>query len=431
MKLLYESFIILYPLIARILSLKNKKARLWVNGRKDLFARLRNQISATNGDLVWIHCASLGEYEQGLPFIEAIKKQYPRYQLLVTFFSPSGYEIKKNISEGTIISYLPMDSATNAKKFLAITKPKLILFIKYEYWYHYLKEAKRQSIPLLLVSGIFRPNQPFFKFYGNFHRKMLSFFDYLFVQNQESAQLLNKIGFNSNVSICGDSRFDRVLTIANQFQPIPSIESFINQNPLIIVAGSTWKEDDEVLAAFASLHPDYKLIIAPHHIDKERIDACIKMYPNAIRYTDFLAVSEDKSSSNIHSKKIEQNEYNVLIINNIGMLSKLYAYASFCYVGGGFGTDGVHNVLEAAVYFKPVIIGPEFSKYDEAKGLVEKGGCFSISDVQALETIVLQLESNKEHLEKASKAAGSFVKNNAGATDRILNHLYINRLLTN
>ncbi len=333
----------------------------------------------------------------------------------MTFFSPSGYEVRKDYAKADWIFYLPMDSYLHAKKFYDIVQPSLVVFVKYEFWFYYLNEAKRRNIPLLLVSGIFREDQPFFKWYGSFHKKMLKCFTYLFVQNETSAVLLNSIGFQNNVTVCGDTRFDRVIDIAEKFKPISSIENFIGNHP-VIVAGSTWTEDDEELDHFANTHPEIKFIIAPHVIEEERIQECLTLYKNSVLYSQ---ISNYKSQ--IH---------NVLIIDNIGMLSSLYKYATICYVGGGFGDDGVHNVLEAAVYNKPVVFGDEYDKYFEASELIDTGGAFDIENALEAEKIFTELLKEGEAYKQASINAGNYVKSKSGATEKIMNYLYEKRLLT-
>ena len=412
MKLIYNIFIWLYPLVARLISEKNEKAKLWVEGRKDIFEKLEIAFKNNTSEVIWIHCSSLGEFEQGRPVIEELKERNASAKILLTFFSPSGYEIRKNYKGADWIFYLPMDSKKNALRFFQIVNPTLILFVKYEFWFYYLQQAKLQNINTILISGVFRRSQPFFKWYGNFNRKTLHFFSWLFVQNNDSIELLKKINIENNVTLSGDTRFDRVITIANQFEPIQMIEKFIGNCKKVVVAGSTWLEDDEVLHHYTITHLDIKFIIAPHDIQQSRIDECKKLYPKAITYSDL-------------KKCIESDEIktNVLIIDNIGLLSKLYYYATIGFIGGGFGGDGVHNVLEAAVYDKPVVFGEEFSKYREAIELVEKEGAFSVINTLELEIVFDKLFSNTQFCNNASKAAGDYVKNNAGATNIILDYL--------
>jgi 3-deoxy-D-manno-octulosonic-acid transferase len=415
LKLFYNLFIFFYPKIAWLISSKNAKAKLWVEGRKGLFKKIETAFQNNPQKVIWVHCSSLGEFEQGRPLIEAIKKENTGHKILLTFFSPSGYEVRKNYSEADWIFYLPMDSLWNAKKFYAIVQPSLIIFIKYEYWFYYLNEAQKRKIPLLLVSGIFRKEQPFFQWYGNFHKTILQCFNYFFVQTNTSAELLAGIGFTNNVSVCGDTRFDRVIDIGAKFTPLDTIEAFI-KNDKVIVAGSTWTEDDEELAHFANTHQEIKFIIAPHDIGSERIQECKTLYKNALLYSHFPnEVSSDK---------------NVMIIDNIGMLSRLYHYATICYVGGGFGDDGVHNVLEAAVYHKPVVFGPEYDKYVEAVELLDAEGGFSIENALEVEKVFTDLLNKEELYQRTATQAGIYVKSKAGATEKIMKYLYEKRLLT-
>ncbi|MGI8950326.1 MAG: 3-deoxy-D-manno-octulosonic acid transferase [Chitinophagaceae bacterium] len=404
--------------MAEIISPFNQKASLWIEGRKNIFKKLSAAFVKNFSPVIWVHCASLGEFEQGRPLMEKLKEIHPSHNILLTFFSSSGYQIQKNYSGADYIFYLPIDSKQNAKKFLEITKPSLILFIKYEFWFYYLQEAKQKNIPLLLISANFRNEQPFFKWYGSFHKKMLRCFMHLFVQNKISFNLLKNIGLK-NVTISGDTRFDRVTNITNNFKPIEIIEAFCKNNA-VIVAGSTWSEDDEALDHFANTHPEIKFIIAPHDIGNERLKECKRLYKFSMLFSVYQK-SEIRNPTSV----------NTLIIDNIGMLARLYKYATICYVGGGFGGDGVHNVLEAAVYYKPVIFGPEYEKYFEAVELIETGGAISIEDVLQLEKTLNNLLNNEDVYEKTSLYAGDYVKNKTGATEKIMQFIQEKRLLTN
>ncbi|BAV04671.1 3-deoxy-D-manno-octulosonic-acid transferase [Filimonas lacunae] len=414
-KLLYRFFISVYPFMARILGAFNAKARLWVNGRKNIFTALQQALQPNTQPVIWMHCASLGEFEQGRPVLEALRLQHPHTRILLTFFSPSGYEVQKQYKGADWIFYLPMDSARNARNFFDIVQPSLVLFVKYEFWHYYLQQARNRNIPLLLVSGIFRSNQAFFKSYGQFHRRMLDCFTHFFVQNQASATLLQSVGYN-NITIAGDTRFDRVLEIAGNFSPLPVIEQFCNGKP-VIVAGSTWSEDDEELDHFANTHPDIRFIIAPHDIGVERIKECQHLYKQAVLFSEW--------------EKQQNSNANVLIIDNIGMLSRLYHYATICYVGGGFGGDGIHNILEAAVYYKPVVFGPVYDKYFEAVEMLEQEGAFSVPDALHLEKVFDQLLSNAALYTAAADHAGNYVSSKAGATTTLVNYIQVNRLFTN
>jgi 3-deoxy-D-manno-octulosonic-acid transferase len=414
-KLFYDLFIRLYPFSIKLISPFNLKAQKWTAGRRGIFEKLQKAIQPTER-VIWIHCASLGEFEQGRPVLEQLKGGNPNFKILLTFFSPSGYEVRKDYKGADYIFYLPIDSPRNAKKFFDLVNPALILFIKYEFWHYYLAEAKKRAIPLLLVSGIFRSYQPFFKWYGAFHKKMLRSFTALFVQNEESAKLLESSGLINNVVISGDTRFDRVIEIAESFDPIPIIENFCS-NSQVIVAGSTWSEDDEELDHFANTNPGVKFIIAPHDITSDRILECKQLYKRSILYSEIL-------------KGADPGTDNVIIIDNIGMLSRLYKYATVCYVGGAFGEDGVHNVLEAAVYGKPVIFGPEYEKYFEAIELIEQGGAISVDNALELEKELQVLLTDQKEYNAAAQASKEYVYSQRGATTKVLDYIYKNRLLT-
>jgi 3-deoxy-D-manno-octulosonic-acid transferase len=458
----------LYRLGVAVVSPWNPKAKLWLAGRRDVLEKLQlavgsqqsvvssrqlavphsllttttSRLPTANRQLIWFHCASLGEFEQGRPLLEAIKEQYPGYRILLTFFSPSGYEIRKNYSGADYISYLPIDSRSNANQLLDIIQPALVIWVKYDYWHFYLSAIRKRNIPLLLISGIFREDQPFFKWYGSFHRNMLSCFTHLFVQTGDSKKLLGTIGYSGDITVNGDTRFDRVITIAEQFQPIPAIEAFINNAP-VIVAGSTWSEDEEELDHYANTHPGIKFIIAPHEIDEEHLKDIEKLFHYTVRYSQLAvgSLQPAESSQQLAVDSQESSEFpipnsqfpipNVLIIDNIGLLARLYKYATIAYVGGGFGYDGVHNVLEAAVYGKPVVFGPEYEKYAEAIGLEDSGGAFSIENVLELEERLNVLLENKETYTAACIAARKFVYDHKGATGKVLEYIQEKRLLTN
>lgn len=418
LRLLYRFFVWLYPKAVWLLSFYNPKARLWVAGRKNQFRKLHARFHKNKRPVVWMHCSSLGEYEQGRPVLEAIRQQYPQHFILLTFFSPSGYEVRKNDALADHICYLPMDRPYTAQRFLNIVQPSLVLFVKYEFWFYYLKEISERNIPLLLVSGVFRPNQPFFTWYGSFHQKMLLCFTQLFVQNEESFSLLQQIEMDDFASISGDTRFDRVIQIAERFEPIDPVAQFCGA-ATVVVAGSTWTEDDEVLDHFANTNKHIRFIIAPHDIDDDRLKECERLYHNAIRYSVLI------------EKKRVPEETNVLIIDNMGMLSKLYQYATIAYIGGGFGDDGIHNALEAAVFYKPLVFGPVYDKYAEAIDLVEEEAAFSINDALELEEKLQFLLSNELLLQQSGKAAGDFVRAKAGACEKIMGYIQANRLLIN
>ncbi len=384
--------------------------------------------------VVWMHCASLGEFEQGRPVLEKIRKQFPKYKFLVTFFSPSGYEVRKTHSGLDYVFYLPPDSASTASEFISIVKPRLVLWIKYDYWYYYLKELKRLNVPLLLISGLFWKDQVFFRWYGGLQRAMLECFTHFFVQTEGSEHRLQKLGF-SNVAASGDTRFDRVIEIAENFNSIPIVEQFCGNNQ-VIVAGSTWEEDEEEIDHFANTRSDIRFIIAPHEIDEESLKDTERLFHRTIRYSELTAGYKKPyvGEKLIRDKSGKENELlmpNVLIVDNIGLLSRLYHYATIAYVGGGFGDDGVHNVLEAAVYGRPVIFGPVYDKYVEAVELVGSGGGFSIENALEAEELFGDLLNDGEEYKKAADAAREYVHSRRGATEKIIQFIQENRLLTN
>ncbi len=414
-KFLYRLFIHLYSLTIKTVSPFNPKAKLWIQGRRHLLERMK-KVVVPGEEIIWVHCSSLGEFEQGRPLLEKLKIENPKCKILLTFFSPSGYEVRKNYTGADYIFYLPTDSPRNACVFFDIVKPSLILFIKYEFWHFYLQEAKKRNVPLLLISGIFRKTQPFFKSYGHFHRNMLRCFLHLFVQNKESVSLLNSIGIHDNVSLSGDTRFDRVIEIAENFEPIPFFDNFCAGHE-VIVAGSTWSEDDEQLNHYANTKNNIRFIIAPHHISQERLKECKRLYKRSIFYSEI---------SNPIAATI-----NTIIIDNIGTLSRLYKYATVSYVGGGFGEDGVHNVLEAAVYGKPVVFGPDYKKYYEVIELVNAGGGISINSSLQLENKLDFLLKKDQGYELACEVSRKYVYSKKGSTNQIIKFIQANRLLTN
>lgn len=419
MKAGYLLFINLYAFAARLLSMfGNKKAALWLAGRKDIFEKLEAAFTNNTSPVIWFHCASLGEFEQGKPVLETLKNLYPKYKILVTFFSPSGYEIRKNYKGADFIFYLPIDSKTNAKKFIKITKPALAVFIKYEFWFYYLQQLKAQNISLVLVSGLFRKSQPFFKKYGRFHKHMLTFFTHIFVQNKASVQLLKSININ-NVSISGDTRFDRVTETINNFEGIDIIKQFCGTEQ-VLVAGSTWTDDDEELDHFVISHPQMRFIIAPHDVDEDRLKECEELYKNTVRFSKLL-----------NNQTIPKANINTLIIDNVGMLSRLYYYATICYVGGAFGGDGIHNILEPAVFGKPVVFGPEHEKFPEAQELIDAGGGYSVESAIELEKTLKDLISNEALYQSSCLASASYVQQKTGATKVVVNYIQEKRLLTN
>ena len=376
-----------------------------------------------------MHCASLGEFEQGRPLLEAIKKEYPQVKIVLTFFSPSGYEVMKNYNGADHIFYLPIDSAANASKMVDAINPDLVLWVKYEFWFYYLTEFKKRNIPVLMVSGIFRSSQPFFKWYGDIWRKMLNSFSYFFVQNETSKDLLATIGIKENVSISGDTRFDRVIEIAERFEPLPLIEKFCG-NSKVIVAGSTWEEDEEELIHYVKNNPEIKFIIAPHEIHEGNIKDVQKEFAGSVLYST-LSSGHWPNTTDHRSLITDHSKTNCLIIDNIGILSKLYRYAHITYVGGGFEDSGIHNVLEPAVHGKPVIYGPEYEKFAEAVDLIECGAGICVNNALEFEKVLTELWSNEQLLKQKSEAAKNYVYSKAGAAKKIMAYIQANRLLTN
>jgi len=426
----YNLFLGLYRISVKLVANWNPKARLWVNGRKGIFSKLTERFPQRVSPLIWIHCSSLGEFEQGRPVLDGIRKEYPTSKILLTFYSPSGYEAQKNYVGADYIFYLPPDSKRNAKRFLDIVQPQFVLWIKYDYWYYYLSELKHRKIPAILVSGVFRKDQPFFKWYGRLHRYMLESFSHLLVQNEGSKALLKGLGFTENVTVCGDTRFDRVVQITSQFSPIPGIEEFCG-NKNVIVAGSTWDADEEELDHYANSNPQIRFIIAPHEVDEDHLKETEKLFKNSVRYSEWINKGQEAKGKRQNEPFNEDAGNNVLIIDNIGMLSRLYKYATIAYVGGGFGDDGVHNVLEAAVYGKPVVFGPVFEKYIEAIELIDEGGGFTVENALELEKLFDELFSDKQLYKETSEASRNYVYTKKGATDKILQFIQEKRLLTN
>jgi 3-deoxy-D-manno-octulosonic-acid transferase len=414
--LLLDNIIIRILAVAiRIASLWNIKARLWLRGRKNLLERVSEALKNNNKPVIWMHSASLGEFEQGRFLIENLRKNYPGVCIVITFFSPSGYEVMKNYKGADFIFYLPEPTSNNAKKFIKILDPKLVLWIKYDYWYHFLHELKKRNTPLLLISAIFRRKHAFFKWYGPLYTEMLRCFTWLFVQDETSVERLHGIGIN-NTSVSGDTRFDRVIDIAENFTEIPMIKEFIGNAP-VIVAGSTWNEDEEEIDHYANTHPEIKFIIVPHEIGEDHLKEIEKLFRHRIRYSTLV------------QNKTNFSDTNTLIIDNIGMLSRLYKYATITYVGGGFGDEGVHNVLEAAVYGKPVIFGPVFNQFREAIDLLEEGAAFTIDTALDLEKVLNDLITDNKLYHECCEAAQEYVQAHKGATKKILDYIQANRLL--
>ena len=424
---LYNLFLWIYQIAIRIVSPWNRKAAAWLNGRKGIFKTIR-EAEIRGKQRVWMHCASLGEFEQGRPVIEALRDQYPDISVIITFFSPSGYQIRKDYGGADHVFYLPMDSSVHARRFIDLVNPNLVLWIKYDYWYYYLRELRKRKIPALLISPLFRSDQPFFKWYGNIHRLMLDSFHAFFVQNELSRQLLETIGISHSVFVSGDTRFDRVTDIANAVEPMPVVEAFCDGHT-VIVAGSTWEEDEEELDHYANTHTDIRFVIAPHEIEEDHLRDMERLFRHSVRYSVLEKQIGNKKAAGYAIFEHLQTT-NVLIIDNIGMLARLYAYGKICYVGGGFGDDGVHNVLEAAVYGKPVVTGPVIEKFVEVMELAEAGGVIIIDNALEAESVFSRLLENEEEYAFHGQAARDYVYARRGATERIVHYIQENRLLT-
>lgn len=367
--------------------------------------------------VVWVHAASLGEFEQGRPLIERVREEYPEYKILLTFFSPSGYEIRKDYEGADYIFYLPLDLPWNARKFLDIANPEVAIFVKYEYWFNLLFELRRRKIRSYVVSAIFREKSPFFKWWGWLWRRALKSFNMIFVQNQESKTLLKKIGFES-VIVAGDTRFDRVATIAQGANQLPTIERFKGESRLL-VAGSTWLPDERLLCELARRHPEVKIIIAPHEIDEKHIFEIEDMFGNvALRYTEVTQVGEDGVELTTELSRAQ-----VLILDTMGMLSSLYQYGDYGYIGGGFGV-GIHNTLEAATFGLPIAFGPNYSRFKEAVDMASEGACCPINDAEELDKwFSAQLNDEAFHA-RSSRSAKDYTSRNCGATELITRTIF-------
>ena len=409
MYFLYNILILVAGFVLKIAALFNKKIKLFIDGRKQIFFELQQAI-AKNDEVIWIHCASLGEFEQGRPIIEKLKLKFPTKKVVLTFFSPSGYEVRKNYEYADVVCYLPLDSAQNAKKFLDIVHPQLAIFVKYEFWPNFLKELKKNNVETLLISGIFRKSQPFFNWYGGFMRKSLTTFAHFFVQDKNSKQLLNNINFD-NVTVSGDTRFDRVFEIIQQNNKLSFIEEFID-GKYTVVAGSTWKEDETMLVDYINnkASENEKFIIAPHNINADDI-ADLKN-----RISKKVVLFSEMDTKNL-------SDYQVFIIDTVGILTKIYSYADLAYVGGGFTKTGVHNVLEPATFGIPIIIGPNYHKFNEAIDLVKNRACLVVNNSNELSLHLGEFFQLNEMRTEAGKMARKYVVDKTGATLKILNYI--------
>jgi 3-deoxy-D-manno-octulosonic-acid transferase len=405
---MYQIGFLFYITAFRIVAFFHKKAKKMVRGHRATWNILHDKIDSKK-EWLWFHAASLGEFEQGRPIMEKIRASHPEYGILVTFYSPSGFEVRKNYTGADIVCYLPFDTLFNVKRFLDIVHPKMAFFIKYEFWPNYLTSLKNRSIPTYLISGIFRPSQLFFKNYAPFYRRILDSFTYLFVQNQESVDLLKSIGRTKNISISGDTRFDRVLDIRKNAKELGIAQSFLDQlkpSEKILVAGSTWPKDEVLLLPYFNDHKGLKMIIAPHEIHEDHLQFIESQLSRpSVRYSNALPG--------------KMGQYDCLIIDCFGLLSSLYRYGDMAYIGGGFGA-GIHNTLEAAVYGIPVVFGPNHAKFQEASLLKNSGGGFVIDSKDAIELLIDEWLTNPQTLKSAGKKAGEMVKEGSGATTDIL-----------
>lgn len=400
MLFIYYIAIRFYYLFVYAAALFNQKAAQWIKGRKQMQVKQHK-------NCIWFHFASLGEFEQGRPVLEKLKNIYPDKPVVLTFFSPSGYEIRKNTPLADAVYYLPLDTANNARQFIDALQPDMAVFTKYEYWYHFFNELHDRQTPLYIISGIFRPGQVFFKWYGGLHRKMLTMVNHFFVQDEASRQLLQTLNLN-NVTVSGDTRFDRVWANAQEPRPLPEIAGFkAGQN--LFIAGSTWPQDEELLAALVNTYPEWKFIFAPHEIGEDKIDKLMSLLP-AGQTVRFSTISQLTSA------------HRILVIDNIGMLSSLYQYADVAYIGGGFGA-GIHNTLEAAAFGLPVIFGPNYQKFKEAKDLIALKAGISISNLEELTKAAALLMNDAAYRNFAGKESENYVANNIGATETIVRYI--------
>ncbi len=404
-----------YAVVLRLAALFNPKAKLFVAGRKDLLRKIKYALVNERRPRMWMHCASLGEFEQGRPVLEKLKKEYPHYAIVLTFFSPSGYEVRKNYDQADYIFYLPLDSIYNARKFLQAVQPRLGIFVKYEFWHFYLSELARQNIPAILISAIFRKEQPFFRWYGRLHRRMLNCFSHIFVQNNESELLLNRIGVE-HVSIAGDTRFDRVIEAAKTPADVEQAELFC-AGAKVLVAGSTWGSDERFLLDVSPLlPPHWKMVWVPHEVNEKHITEIESLLKdNYCKWSTWTAQDKDRR---------------VMIVDKVGLLMQLYRYADVAWIGGGFDAAGVHNVLEAAVYGVPVAFGPVYHQFAEARELLLTPAAISVKEAKVLAAFISQLENDAESYEHACAAAAEYVQSHGGATGKILHYLSAKNWLT-
>ena len=417
---MYNLIIYLYLLGVAVYSLFNEKVRKMWRGERDAFRVLREKVDPS-ARYVWFHAASLGEFEQGRPLMEQIRREHPELKILLTFFSPSGYEVRKNYAGADIICYLPLDTIRNARRFLRTIRPEMAFFIKYEFWYNYLHILKHRGVPVYSVSSIFREGQVFFRWYGHQYGRVLRCFTHFYVQNEQSRQLLATIGL-TNVTVTGDTRFDRVLQIT-RLSPSPSlqargVDSFVGSNSKVFVAGSSWPPDEEIFIRYFREHPEWRLIIAPHVIGEDHLQQIEKLL-DGYQVTRYTTLQSKEAPSGAVGGAL-----GALIIDCFGLLSSIYRYATVAYVGGGFGV-GIHNTLEAAVWGVPVIFGPENQKFQEAQGLKAQGGGFEITCYDDFQRLMDRFSADASFLQQAGRQAAAYVTSQAGATDRILSDVFL------
>jgi 3-deoxy-D-manno-octulosonic-acid transferase len=410
---MYNVAIAFYAFVVRLVSPFNKKAKKMLAGQKKTFALLKKEIDS-RASYIWFHAASLGEFEQGRPLMDKIKKEHPEYKILLTFFSPSGYEVRKNYPGADVICYLPFDFFRNATQFLDFSRPVMAIFIKYEFWMNYLSLLKKRNIPTYIISAIFRPNQIFFRWYGKTYRNVLKNFKWLFLQDANSKELLKKLDICDNVTVTGDTRFDRVQEIYMQRKEIPLLDKFLAtppDKPFTLVAGSTWEKDEAVILSYFNATPEMKLVIVPHEVNEEHLKSIIsKLKRPYVRYSQ--------------AKENEMPEAGCLIIDCIGLLSSIYRYGDIAYIGGGFGV-GIHNILEAAVYGIPVLFGPNHGKFKEANELIRCGGGFSISGDEMFANRINEFAAYTALLLEAGKRSKDYVEQNLGATGKIYQKIFL------
>ena len=406
---MYSLGIYLYAFVVRLLALLgHKKAQLMVRGQAATWRILREQIREDE-EYIWVHAASLGEFEQGRPLIERIRREHPARKILLTFFSPSGYEVQKDYDGADVVCYLPFDTPTAARRFIKAARPSMLFLIKYEFWRNYIDVLHRKRVPIYSVSSIFRQNQVFFRWYGVKYARCLRRITHFFVQNAESLTLLAKIGVQNNVTIVGDTRFDRVIDIRNAAKPLPLVEAFA-KDQTVLVAGSSWEPDEDILIDYFNRHPHLRLVLAPHVVDERHLQAIeAKLQRPSVRYSQ-------ATPDNVA-------QYDCLLIDNYGLLSSIYRYAAVAYVGGGFGV-GIHNVPEAAVYGVPVLFGPNHQRFREATSLVTNGGAFAIASADDFNTSMDQLLHHSDRRILAGQAAGNYIQSNAGATEQVYHFVF-------